>query len=430
MAYLVFKVNFAVHERPTNMPANFHQMLSNFWVIGTSYHNLKTEERGQFSLSNEQYINYLQTAKKQGVNSTFVLSTCNRTEIYCYCTSPEMAIESYCTQLALDTNHFLKYAYKINGYDAFLHLFRVSSGLDSQILGDYEIVGQMKNAFQLAKDHKNTELILDRIFNAVLQASRDIRTHTQLSSGTVSVAFAAAQFIKSNLSQPSTAKVLILGAGEIGRNTGVNLNQLLPNIKLTVCNRTLEKATALAQELHAATLPFELLPMHQKYFDAIIVATNSDTYILDKSHLSTERNYILIDLAVPQNINPNVKDLATVSYANVDIISKINDETLKQRALEIPKAEAIIQHHYQEFIDWLDMRKHVPIIKEVKEKLITLNEKLEPSCAPENEQIIKKAINSMASKLKNEESRKLGCNYIETFVEYFDRTTSNNGLSN
>jgi len=405
-------------------------MLSNFWVIGTSYHNLKTEDRGQFSISGEQYQNYLQSVKQESHSATFLLSTCNRTEIYYWGSNPDIAIDAYCKELNCDKALFHKYAYKNNGYKAFMHLFRVASGLDSQILGDYEIVGQMKNAYQTAKDNKNTDLILDRIFNAVLQSSRDIRSHTQLSSGTVSVAYAAAQFIKTTLDAPDQARMLILGTGEIGRNTGINLNQLIPNVQITVCNRTRAKAAELTDELNAHLLEFAALPFHLKNFDVIIVATNSDQYILDKSQLKSDKKYTLIDLAVPQNINPDVKELPLVAYANVDSISKINDETLKQRAKEIPKVEAIIQHHYEEFMNWLNMRKHVPIIKEVKEKLITLNEKLEPVGGLENEHIIKKAINTMASKLKNEETYKPGCNYIETFVEYFERTTTNNGLRN
>ncbi len=395
----------------------YQQLLTKFCVIGISYHTLPTVDRGQFAVSNEQYLNYLQIAKQ--IPETFLLSTCNRTEIYCFGAKPENAVNAFCEALQIDKDFMLQHSYTLVGEKAIQHLFRVVTGLDSQILGDYEIVGQIKRAYNFALEHNSIGQYLDRSFKQALQAARAVRAQTQISSGSVSVAFAAAQFVQKNLNRPQPT-ILFIGVGEIGRNTAINLCKLLPTANYTFSNRTIEKAALIATELSGEYLSLEDSIQKASTFDCVITAATTNNFLLEKAHLNASQNYVLVDLSIPNNINPDVQLLKGVVYANVDHISKINDTTLQQRVLEIPKVESIINTHFLELTEWLKHRKMVPMIKEVKEKLLCLDEHFstQEELHPKE---IQKVINNMATKLKDDELSKPGCNYIETYVEYIEK---------
>lgn len=410
------------------MQNKFNHLLSDLWVVGINYRNTNAEIRGRFAVNNEEYTEYLNHAKSIDATETFIISTCNRTEIYGYTKNIEQLITEYCEAACVDKNEFIAHSYKKNGIPALKHMLQVAAGLDSQILGDYEIVGQIKNAFNVAKEQGTTDIFTNRIFNTILQSSREIRAKTEISSGSVSVAFAASQFVKQHLPNIENSKVLILGAGEIGRNTALNLKDFMPSEQISIANRTFEKAQLLAEEIGGQAVSYTNFDHLLSAYDAIVVATNSDDYIINLEQLVPNKHYVLVDLAIPHNINPNVQLHPNVNYANVDDISKMNDETLKNRAKEIPKVENIIDFHIKEFIDWLNMRQHVPVIKEVKEKLLHLNNQYEADDACCNQQVIQKAINTMALKLKDEHHRKPGCNYIETFVDYLANAEISNSV--
>ena len=397
------------------------QILSKFHLVGISYHNMPTSLRGQFAVNNDQYNTLLQTIKKYEGLEFFVLSTCNRTEIYFLGNFKSEVTEAFCKVTEVDEVVLNAYAYHLSGSNAIKHMFKVATGLDSQILGDYEIVGQMKRAFQYAQERGTINVLMDRIFQHVLQAARNVRTNTQISTGSVSVAFSAAQFVANNI-QNTNPKIIIVGAGEIGRNTTINLKNLLPNAAITIANRTLDKADKLAEEVNGESLMFSDALQIISTFDVIIFASNASHYLLNRKELNdTKESYVLVDLSIPQNINPDVQLLKQVVYANVDTISKINDDTLQTRALEIPKVESIINTHYDELMSWLSMRKMVPMIKEIKEKLSSLDDYVTSNEVINKKPVIQNVINSMTQKLKDKSSSNPGCTYIETYVAYFDK---------
>ncbi len=407
------------------MHRNIQKVLSDFWVIGINFRNVGSADRGRYVVSQEQYQRFLLKAKGLPHTEVVVVSTCNRTEIYSYTKHLTELVGYYLEIIGLHSTDYEKVAICKNGEDALKHLLHVSAGLESQILGDYEIVGQLKQAFQTAKSEKLTGVFLDRVFATLLHSSREIRCKTQLSSGSVSTAHAAAQFINDNCKKAALMpQILVIGAGEIARNTLLNLVKFFPSEQLTVTNRTLEKAKAMSQELSIAYIPFDQVTENLQTFDAIITAINSTSYIITPKTPLNQEGVILIDLAIPNNISPAIAINKHITYANLDTISKWNDETLKNRAKEIPKAEAIIEHHIQEFIAWLDMRKHVPFIRSIKEKILHFNQQNEELLACADDATIQKALNSMAMKLKNSNSRKPGCNYIETFADYVNKNTS------
>jgi len=178
------------------MNRNLNTDLANFFVTGINYKKTDTEMRGSFAIGPDQYENMLKLAAQYEVRDLFVLSTCNRSEIYGIADNVGQLVDLFCTQTQGSPEQFNEIAYHKNGVEAVKHLFDVGAGLDSQILGDYEIVGQLRKAMKFAKGKGFINSFLDRTLNQVLQSSKEIKNTTSLSDGTVSVAFAAVQYIR------------------------------------------------------------------------------------------------------------------------------------------------------------------------------------------------------------------------------------------
>jgi glutamyl-tRNA reductase len=400
--------------------------ISNFYIAGINYRKSDASIRGHFAISNERNATLLQSVSQYQIDEFFILSTCNRTEIYGVAPSADNLIDLLCTETVGDKATFTKMAYIKRGYDAINHLFSVAAGLDSQILGDYEIVGQLKLAVKLAIDYNCIGAFLDRLVNIVLQASKSIKNNTQLSGGTVSVSFAAIQFLKEHVSDIATKKIVLLGTGKIGRNTCKNVVDYLATTNVTLINRTDEKAIELAETLGLRTAHYSYLEQEVATADIVIVATNSQEPIITKAQLRYCNTKVLIDLSIPNNIEPRCKELSHITLVNVDELSKINDATLQKRVAEIPKAKAIIQTHINEFTDWYQMRKNVPVITAVKTKLqhmqacnlyITYSSQFTTTAtAIPTEERIKKVINNMAQNMRKQ--NKGGCNYIEAINDF------------
>ena len=192
---------------------------------------------------------FLESAAAFGLHELFILSTCNRTEIYGITDNVQHMVHALCQQTEGSVEAFNEMAYIKKGTEAVEHFFNVAAGLDSQILGDYEIIGQIKQSIKTAKEKGFIGATVDRMANAVLQSSKAIKNQTALSGGTVSVSFAAVQYIKEKIANPSNKKILLVGTGKIGRNTCKNMVDYLGTTNITLINRTAEKAAALANEL-------------------------------------------------------------------------------------------------------------------------------------------------------------------------------------
>ena len=406
------------------METNINSRISNFYIVGISYKKTDATIRGQFAISNEQYQVILNLAPAYGLDAFFVLSTCNRTEIYGFCDNAEQLINLLCTQTAGTSTTFTEYAYIKNGEQAIEHLFKVGSGLDSQILGDYEIVGQLKQAVNFAKERGFINCFIERLFNNVLQASKTIKNTTALSAGTVSVSFAAVQYIKENIDSKANKKVLIIGVGKIGRNTCKYLVEYLGLTDITLINRTEEKAAGLAAELHLKYAPMGDLAGYIASADIILAATNANEPTILKEHLENKGNKLIIDLSIPYNVEASAHQLSNINLVNVDTLSKAKEEVLLKRELELPKAKEILGDYHAQFIEWCKMRKNAPMLSAIKATLndIALLHQLEfnnpdtrcPYIAAE--QKIQQIINSMAGKMRNQNQQ--GCHYIEAINEF------------
>jgi glutamyl-tRNA reductase len=394
-----------------------------FFITGINYKKTDASIRGQFAIQSEQYQSLLTKAKSAGIPEVFVLSTCNRTEIYGVAKDAEDLANLLCSETVGSIDTFNELSYTKTGLEAIEHFFSVGAGLDSQILGDYEIVGQIKQAIKFSKEHDGIGTFIERISNSVLQSSKAIKNQTELSGGTVSVAFAAIQFLRDNVTDIANKKILLVGTGKIGCNTCKNLVDYLGATNITLMNRTAEKAVALANELNVYTAPYENLYKEVNEADIIIVSTNAEEPIIKKTDLIHCGNKILIDLSIPNNIEAYANELPNIVLINVDGLSKINDATLQKRLEEVPKAKEIIVQHIDEFIDWCNMRKNVPVLKAVKQKLIDMHHcglftatYTEAATSDINPDAIQKVVNNMAAKLRQQNNR--GCHYIEAINDY------------
>jgi len=399
--------------------------ISKFWIAGINYKKADAATRGQFAIQNDQYARLLEHAGTKGLDEVLVLSTCNRTEIYGFADKASELINLLCEQTAGSKETFLSSAYVKNGHEAIEHLFTVSSGLDSQILGDYEIIGQIKTAAKFAKEHGCLNVMLERLINTVLQSSKAIKNQTQLSGGTVSVSFAAIQYIREYVKAVADKKILLLGTGKMGRSTSKNLVHYLKTKNITLINRTEEKAAELAKELGINHAPISELQTNISQADIIVVATDAPEPTILLSHVKDQSRKLILDLSIPHNVDPAVQHLPHIKVINVDELSKMRDETLARREAEVPKAKAIIAGHIEEFIEWHEHRKHVPILKAVRTKLKEIHNN--PLFIPlynstHTEEKIQRVINGMAYKMKEQNQK--GCNYIEAINEFIATGTN------
>lgn len=344
-----------------------------FYNIGVSYKKADTSIRGKFSLSKENQIALLNTTKERGFDGVFVLSTCNRTEITGFAERPCQLIELFCEFTEGTIEEFAKFSNIYKNDEAISQLFRVGTGLESQILGDYEIVGQLKQAFKQAKSLKITNTYLERLMNNVLQASKHVKNLTKISSGTTSVSYAAVQYIINNMADYETKNILVFGLGKMGKHTCKNLAQYTNNKSVCLINRTEEKAVEFVKELkYIRKATIENLSQEIDKADVLIVSTGAEKPTITKNHISENKKILILDLSMPENVALDLEDYQGVKLINVDELSKITDETLAIRQQEIPLAEAIIESHKKEFNDWQHQRKFSPAITALKNSLETI----------------------------------------------------------
>jgi glutamyl-tRNA reductase len=341
-----------------------------FYNIGVSYKKADAETRGKFSVSKENQAALLNAAKEKGITSIFVISTCNRTEIFGFANRPCLLIELLCDFSEGTVKEFNAICNIHKGQEAISHLFKIGTGLESQILGDYEIVGQLRQSFKLAKQLNTSNSYIERLVNSVLQASKRVKNGTKLSSGTTSVSYAAIQYIIKNLPDYDSKNILVFGLGKMGKHTCKNLAEYTQNKQVCLINRTEEKAIQFVKEHKSIRKSvIENLTQEISIADVLILSTGADKPTITKEHIAKNKKILILDLSMPENVAKDVADLNGVSLVNVDALSKITDETLAIRQQEIPLAEKIIETHNEEFNSWLNHRRFTPAIAALKESL-------------------------------------------------------------
>jgi glutamyl-tRNA reductase len=345
-----------------------------FYAIGLSYRKADAEMRGAFSLSPEAIENLLISAKNTDIPSLAVISTCNRTELYGFAKHPYQLIKLLCEHSHGTVEEFEKIAYVYKKEKAVEHLFNVGTGLDSQILGDFEIIGQLKLAFKKSKERQLINAYMERLMNAVIQASKRIKTETDLSSGATSVSFASVQYILENFGKNSTQRITLFGAGKIGRNTCENLIKHTENKEITLINRTKDKAELIAGKFDLVVKDYAQLEEQIAITDILIVATGAQNPTISKDIIYTTKPLLILDLSIPKNVNENVKELEHVTLVHLDELSKMTNRTMQNRENFIPRAQEIIQEIHAEFKLWQESRRFAPTMNALKIKLSALKE--------------------------------------------------------
>lgn len=343
--------------------------IHHFYTIGISYKTADLSTRGQFSLSNEQCVSLLKEAKEKGIQEILINTTCNRTEIYAYAEHPYQIIQLLCAHSGGALSVFEELGFILKNQEAIHHIFRVGTGLDSQILGDFEIIGQLKQGFYRSKKLGLVNGFSERLVNAVIQASKRIKTETKISTGATSVAFASVQYIIQNITAVSEKNILLFGTGKIGRNTCENLIKHTENDHIVLINRTHEKAKSIAGKFNVLVKKYGDLPTEIRKADVMIVATGAQLPTVAKDIIHTEKPLLILDLSIPSNVHENIKSLAHVKVVNLDTLSQITNKTLEERKKHLPFAEEILREIEAEFSQWLHDRQYAPTLRALKAKL-------------------------------------------------------------
>jgi len=381
-------------------------------VIGISYKKASASIRGRFNLEIESSKKLILEAKIGGIESIIVNSTCNRVEIYSLCNDYKVIVKLLCkyssgTELELESHGYI-----LKGDQAINHIFRVGTGLDSQILGDFEIIAQMRQSFKMSNELKAISPYFDRLFSSVMQASKRIKNETKLSSGATSVSFAAVRYILDNVTNLKNKKILLFGVGKIGRNTCENLVKHTSNKQITLINRTEDTAKKIAGKFKLIVKNISEISKEISKSDILIVATSSSNPTITEKTISLSKNLLILDLSIPKNVDEKLKSNPNIDLLDLDHLSNITDINLDKRKLYIPDAELIINEIKKDFEGWVETRKYAPTVNALKTKLKQIqNKKInvlkkksqnfsEESVVEVGEHLIQKITNQIASHLK------------------------------
>ncbi|MGB3590488.1 MAG: glutamyl-tRNA reductase [Nonlabens sp.] len=340
-----------------------------FFCIGLSYRKADASLRGKFSLDESGIQELLTVAHQSPIEGLVVLSTCNRTELYGVASRPCQLFSLLCdhTQGTIDELRSIAYVHVED--EAINHLFNVGTGLDSQILGDFEIIGQLKLAFKRSKKYGLVNPYMERLINSVIQASKRIKNETELSSGATSVSFASVSYILNNFKKGSRQKILLFGTGKIGRNTCENLVKHTSNKQITLINRTRKKAELIAGKFDLVVREYAQLEEEIAATDILIVATGAQHPTISKNLIYTSKPLLILDLSIPRNVTVDVEEHDHVKLVHLDELSQITTHNISQRENFIPQAQEIIEEIKEEFYKWQATREFAPTMSALKSKL-------------------------------------------------------------
>ncbi len=347
----------------------------NLLGISINHKTAPVHLRESLHLSGEEIKNFIQNTKEKIFSEGLIISTCNRTEIY------GIPIDQKTTHVDLQK---LLLHYKPNGIvseknfnnffstSAIEHLFSVITGIDSMLIGDNQIYHQVKNSFQLADEMNFSGFLMKRLFDSAVRTGKRAINETEISEGAVTVSYAAVQLIEKIYSNLSKKSALVIGAGETGEIAAKHLRDRGIE-KLAITNRTIEKAEKLAESLNSKIIPFNNFKNEIHNFDIILSATSSPELILNYNDIKSamkKRNYdsmVLMDIAIPRDIDPTVKSIDYVFYNDIDSLNIIVEQNLAKRKDEIPKVQAIIKEEAANFINWYSSLEVAPTIKNIRD---------------------------------------------------------------
>ena len=309
----------------------------------------------------------------QPVKEAAILSTCNRTELYCNTDDPQAALNWLAQYHRLQPTAIQPYTYALTNNDAVKHAFRVASGLDSMVLGEPQILGQMKQAVKVAEHAGTLGTLLHKLFQNTFAVAKEVRTTTDIGASSVSMAAASVKLAQRIFGDLKPLKVLFIGAGEMIELCADHFAAQQP-ASITVANRTMERGVALASRLGGNAIMLSDLPEHLGQFDIVITCTASQLPIVGLGMVERaiksrkHRPMFVVDLAVPRDVETEVADLDDVFLYTVDDLAQIVQEGLGNRQLAAAEAEGIIDIRVNNFMHWLQTREAVPTIRALRDQ--------------------------------------------------------------
>ncbi|MCS7185336.1 MAG: glutamyl-tRNA reductase [Armatimonadetes bacterium] len=342
-------------------------------VVGTNHKVAPVEVREKVAFSEECLADAYRHFLANGVDEVVLLSTCNRTEVYAATReqiSEKNLLAFWLSFFGFAPEELEGRFYSYRDQEVARHLFRVACGLDSMMLGETQILGQVKDAYEEAQKVGAAGTYLGELFRRAIKVGKRARNETAISKGAMSVGGAAVELAKHIFASLQTCTVLLVGAGKMGTDTAKALVQAGAK-QLLVCNRTLSRAEELASELGGQVVPFDQLAKTLPKADIVIASTGAQHYVLTKPIVAEairQRRYrplFLIDIAVPRNIDPEVGGLDNVFLFDIDDLEQVVQEYLEERRKEVPKVEALIDHELRNFAIWLGEQKAKPLILQI-----------------------------------------------------------------
>jgi len=365
----------------------------NILVIGLNHKTAPIEVREKVAFAGpklEEAIHILKDARI--VKESIILSTCNRVEIYAGVSDIDSGVENVKGFLSefhkVQRDLLDRSLYIHKGTDAIRHMYRVASSLDSMVVGEPQILGQLKDAFDAALKNRTTGVILNKLMRKSVSVAKRIRTETKIAESAVSISFAAVELAKKIFDDLSTKSCMLLGAGEMAELAARHL--INSGVKgIFISNRTIARAEELALEFHGTVVPFEGFVRELVHSDIVICSTGAPNYILVKEQVQKtmkerkQKPVFLIDISVPRNIDPLINDIDNVYLYDVDSLQGIVETNIQERGKEAEKAEQIVDEEIGSFLKWQESLSATPTI-------VALRNKAEEIRKSELEKVLKK----------------------------------------
>ena len=415
-------------------------------VVGLNHRTTPIEIREKFSISDAQLREALIRLKSyHGIDEGLILSTCNRVEVCAVVQQLQTGFqrikeffEDYHTGLSPEEWNASLYLYSAD--EAVRHVFRVASSLDSMVIGEPQILGQLKEAFNIAMHQKATGVILNKVFRKAISVAKRVRTETKIAENAVSISFAAVELAKKVFGRLEGKEALLVGAGEMAE---LAVRHLLDNgvRKVMITTRNFDNAIELAKRFDGIPLRLEEFPRYLAEADILICSTGASHYVISEEHIGKaiqrrmNRPIFLIDISVPRNIDPHVNRIDNVFLYDIDDLQLIVDANLEGRQREALKAEGIISEELQGFNKWLKSLEVVPTITALREKAeeirrVEMNKFISKlsHLSPEQREVVDGLIASIINKLlhsplvalKDESRSKNGALYVEAVRRLFN----------
>lgn len=347
------------------------------YVIGVNHTTAPIQIREHVAFDSEHLGSALHELTLDGASEAAILSTCNRTELYCSTDDPQKVLDWLSQYHHLEKDAIAPYIYTLPNDEAVKHAFRVASGLDSMVLGEPQILGQFKQSVKIAQDAGTLGTLLHKLFQRTFEVAKEVRTNTDIGANSISMAAAAVKLAQRIFGDISEQKVLFIGAGEMIELCADHFAAQKPK-SMTIANRTIERGSNLAQKINGHAILLNDLPAHFAEFDIVVTSTASQLPIIGLGMVETaikarrHRPIFMVDLAVPRDIEHEVAELDDVFLYTVDDLSQVVSDGIENRQIAAVEAESIVANRVEHFMQWFKKRDAVPTIKALRDQFDAL----------------------------------------------------------